>query len=122
MGEGFYIAWFSPSDVTAFHRIGLYSYRMTSRVLYGAQYHRQHCALEAFEQFRELYMHNLDDTHIKLLIEKRFFFYLIYQYIYISYCTIVSKPIHKSKGDLKTGLFVYIMTVMQVDSSDKPSF
>ena len=28
---------------------------------------------------------------------------------------------HKSKGNLKTGLFVYIMTVMQVDSSDKPS-
>ena len=29
----------------------LLSYRMTSRVLYSAQYHRQHCALQAFEQF-----------------------------------------------------------------------
>ena len=37
-----------------------YSYRMTSRVLYSAQYHRQHCTLNAFEQFRTLYMHNLD--------------------------------------------------------------
>ena len=39
----------------------------------------------------------------------------------INYCIIVSRPIHKSKGNLKTGLLVYIMNVMQVDSSDKPS-
>ena len=30
-------------------------FRMTSRVLYSAQYHRQHCTLKAFEQFGELY-------------------------------------------------------------------
>ena len=41
----------------------LYSYRMTSRVLYSAQYHRQHCALKNFEEFVALYMHNFDDTH-----------------------------------------------------------
>ena len=41
----------------------LYSYRMTPRVLYSAQYHRQHCALQAFEQFGALYMHSLDNTH-----------------------------------------------------------
>ena len=43
----------------------LYSYRITSRVLYSAQYHRQHCTLQAFEQFGAqtymLIMHNLDD-------------------------------------------------------------
>ena len=39
----------------------------------------------------------------------------------INYCIIVSRPIHKSKGNLKTGLFLYIMTVMQVVSIDKPN-
>ena len=38
-------------------------FRMTSRVLYGAQYHRQHCKLHAFEQFGALYMHNHDDKY-----------------------------------------------------------
>ena len=38
-----------------------YSYRMTSRVLYRAQYHKQHCTLQAFEQFGTLYMHHLVD-------------------------------------------------------------
>ena len=33
-------------------------FRMTSRVLYSAQYHRKHCTLRAFEQFGALYMHN----------------------------------------------------------------
>ena len=32
-------------------------FRMISRVLYRAQYHRQHCTLHAFEQFVALYMH-----------------------------------------------------------------
>ena len=41
----------------------LYSYRMTSRVLNSVQYHIHQCTLEAFEQFRALYMHNLDDEH-----------------------------------------------------------
>ena len=36
-------------------------------------------------------------------------------------CIIVSRPIHKSRGNVKPALFVYIITVMQVDSSDKPS-
>ena len=36
-------------------------FRMTSRVLYSAQYHRQHCTLHPFEQFGTLYMHSLDD-------------------------------------------------------------
>ena len=37
--------------------------RMTSRVLYSAQYHRRHCTLHAFEQFGALYMHNHDDKY-----------------------------------------------------------
>ena len=37
--------------------------RMTSRVLYSAQYHRQHCTLQAFEQFGALYMHIHDDKY-----------------------------------------------------------
>ena len=41
----------------------LYSYRMTSKILYSSQYHRQHCALQAFEQFGALYTHSLDGTH-----------------------------------------------------------
>ena len=40
-----------------------YSYRMTSRVLYSAQHHRQHCTLHAFEQLGALYMHSPDDKH-----------------------------------------------------------
>ena len=36
-------------------------FRMTSRVLYSAQYHRQNCTLQTFEQFGALYMHNHDD-------------------------------------------------------------
>ena len=40
-----------------------YSYRIHSRVLYSAQCHRHHCTLHAFEQFRGLYRHNLDDEH-----------------------------------------------------------
>ena len=42
----------------------LYSYRITSRVLYSAQYHRQQCTLQAFEKIGAqtyMYMHNLDD-------------------------------------------------------------
>ena len=35
----------------------------TSRVLYSAQYYRQHCTLQAFEQFGALYMHSHDDKH-----------------------------------------------------------
>ena len=36
---------------------------MNSRVLYSAQYHRQHCTLQAIEQFGALYMHNHDDKY-----------------------------------------------------------
>ena len=36
-------------------------FRMTSRVLYSSQYHRQHCTLNAFGQFGALYMHNHDE-------------------------------------------------------------
>ena len=32
--------------------------QMNSRVLYTAQYHRQHCTLNAFEQFGALHMHS----------------------------------------------------------------
>ena len=39
-------------------------FRMTSRVLYSAQYNRQHCTLQAFEQFEALYMHNHDDKYL----------------------------------------------------------
>ena len=38
-------------------------FRMTSRVLYSAQYHRQHCTLHAFEQFGALYIHSHDDKY-----------------------------------------------------------
>ena len=38
----------------------LNSYQMTSRVLYSAQYHRQHCTLQAFEQLGALQKHNPD--------------------------------------------------------------
>ena len=38
-------------------------FRMTSRVLYSAQYHRQHCTLHAFKQFGALYMHNHADKY-----------------------------------------------------------
>ena len=38
-------------------------FRMTSRVLYSAKYHRQHCTLHFFEQFGALYMHNHDDKY-----------------------------------------------------------
>ena len=41
----------------------LYSYRMTSRVLHSAHYHRHHCTHQAFEEFGALYMQNLDDKH-----------------------------------------------------------
>ena len=38
-------------------------FRMTSRVLYSAQYHRQYRTLHAFEQFGALYMHDHDDKY-----------------------------------------------------------
>ena len=38
-------------------------FRMTARVLYSAQYHRQHCTLRSFEQFGALYMHDHDDKY-----------------------------------------------------------
>ena len=38
-------------------------YRMTPRVLYSAQYHRQHCTIQAFGQFGALYMRNSVDKH-----------------------------------------------------------
>ena len=31
---------------------------------YSAQYHRQHCTLQAFEQFGALYAHNHDDKYL----------------------------------------------------------
>ena len=34
---------------------------MTSNVFYSTEYHRQHCTLQAFEQFEALYMHNHDE-------------------------------------------------------------
>ena len=41
---------------------GLCPTRMTSSD-YSAQYHRQHCTLHAFEQFRALYMDSHDDKY-----------------------------------------------------------
>ena len=38
-------------------------FRMTSRVLYSAQYHRHHCTLQTFGKFGPLYMHNHDDKY-----------------------------------------------------------
>ena len=43
--------------------LALLLFRMTSRVLYSPQYHRQHCKLHAFEQFGSLHMHNHDDKY-----------------------------------------------------------
>ena len=45
-----------------------YSYRMTSRVpmFHSVHDHRQHCTLQAFEQFGALYRHNPDDKHLTL--------------------------------------------------------
>ena len=45
------------------HCGSLKSYRMTLRVLYGAQYRGHHCTHQAFEQFRAPYMHNLFYKH-----------------------------------------------------------
>ena len=38
-------------------------FRTTSRVIYNAQYPRQHCPLHTFEQFGALYMHNHDNKY-----------------------------------------------------------
>ena len=38
-------------------------FRMISKFLYSAQYHRQNCTLQAFEQFGALHMHNHDDKY-----------------------------------------------------------
>ena len=41
-------------------------YRMTSKSLYSAQYHRQHCTFQAFyiwTVWSSVYMHNLDNKH-----------------------------------------------------------
>ena len=38
-------------------------FRMTLRVLYSAQYHRQHCTLHTFEQLGALYMHSHDEKY-----------------------------------------------------------
>ena len=43
----------------------LYTYRMPSRVLYSAQYHRQHCALQTFEQFGQPRWHTSDPAGIR---------------------------------------------------------
>ena len=36
---------------------------MTLIILYCAQYHKQHCTLQAFEQFGALCVHNHDDKY-----------------------------------------------------------
>ena len=41
----------------------LFRMTSTSRVLYSAKYHSQHCTLHAFEQFGALHMHNHDDKY-----------------------------------------------------------
>ena len=38
-------------------------FRMTSRVLYSAQFNRQQYTLQVFAQFGALYMHNHDDRY-----------------------------------------------------------
>ena len=38
-------------------------FRVNSRVLHSALYHREHCTLHAFEQFGALYMYNHDDKY-----------------------------------------------------------
>ena len=49
----------SRQEETQSRDYALHLLRMTSRVLYSAQYHRQHCTLHVFEQ----YMHNHDDNY-----------------------------------------------------------
>ena len=41
-----------------------YSSRMAQRVIYKAEYHRQHCTLQTIEQFRAMYMPNHDGKHL----------------------------------------------------------
>ena len=53
----------SPQKEAQSRDYALLLFRMTSRFLYGVQYHRQHCALHSFEQVRSLYMHNHDDKY-----------------------------------------------------------
>ena len=36
---------------------------MPSMIIYSAQYHRQYCTPQAFEQIGALHIHNLDDRH-----------------------------------------------------------
>ena len=44
-------------------------FRMTSRVLHSAQYHRKYCTLKAFEQFGALYMHDHDDQWLQAPVD-----------------------------------------------------
>ena len=39
-------------------------FRMTSRVLYSAQYHRQLCTFQTLEQLGAMYMHNHDEKYL----------------------------------------------------------
>ena len=43
---------------------GIMPYSYFERLLYSAQYHRQHGTLHAFEQFVALYMENHDDKYL----------------------------------------------------------
>ena len=40
-----------------------YSYQITLRVIYSAQYHEQHCTLKSFKQFEAMYMNKHNDKH-----------------------------------------------------------
>ena len=43
-----------------------YSFRLILRALCSAQYHRQHCTLQAFEQFGALYICTAPFTNIRI--------------------------------------------------------
>ena len=53
----------SPQKEARSRDYALLLFRMPSRVIYSAQYHRQHCTLHTFEQIGSLYMHNHDNKY-----------------------------------------------------------
>ena len=61
---------------------------MTLRLFYSAQYHRQHCTLQVFEQFGTLYMHNHDEKEPAMLCLWLFFVFFRLYFIVVDEETI----------------------------------
>ena len=56
-----YVAFFTIMVITQQKKA--YALLLSSRVIYSAQYYRQHSTLQAFAQFGALYSHSLDGKH-----------------------------------------------------------